>query len=242
MPGCVLVSGGGDYTDPWHPFDVTAGRVAEILEPVAGPVTVRTDVEPALAEQRGDADLLVVNVGDAGTGTPSDAARAGLRRHVDAGRPLLVLHVSATAFPDWADWEAIVGGRWVQGTTFHPDQGSFTVRVDAGHPITEGLSGFETHDEAYTALRVGSGVTRLAHHVLDGGRHPLAWAHVAGAAPVVYLALGHDGRAYDADGARELVRRAAAWLLVRAARDPDGPGVSRAQRRPSRRSPPAPGV
>jgi type 1 glutamine amidotransferase len=213
----VLVSGGGDYTDPWHPFDVMAARIADLLDPVVGAVTVRTDVEAALAEQRGDADLLVVSIGDAGAGTPGDAARAGIRRHLDAGRPLLVVHVSATAFPDWGDWEAIVGGRWVQGTTFHPEQGVFTVRIESGHPITEGLTDFETHDEAYTALRVQDGVTVLAHHVMDGKAHPLGWVHRPGSAPVVYLALGHDGGAYDADGTQELVRRSASWLLDTAA-------------------------
>ena len=55
--------------------------------------------------------------------------------------------------------------------------------------------------------------TLLAHHQLDGEAHPLGWAHRSGAAPVVYLALGHDGRAYDADSTRELVARSAAWLL-----------------------------
>ena len=214
MPGCVLVSGGGDYADPWHSFDVTAERLAEILEPVTGAVSVRRDVEDALAEQRGDAGLLVMNIGDAGPGTPGEPARAGLRRHLEAGRPLLVLHVSSMAFPDWDEWEAILGGRWVEGTTFHPEQGVFPVRPVPGHPIADGLAEFVTHDEAYTALRVSPEATVLAHHVLDGDLHPLAWAHRVGSARVAYIALGHDGGAYDAPGTRELVRRAATWLLA----------------------------
>src|SRR5690349_6043256 len=129
MARCVLISGAGDYADPWHPFDETARRLAAILEPAAGGVEVRTDVEDALAEQAGGAELLVVNVGNAGPGTPSAAARGGLHRHLEAGRGLLVLHVSTTAFPDWPDWEAVVGGRWVEGLTFHPEQGTFTVRI-----------------------------------------------------------------------------------------------------------------
>lgn len=209
----MLISGAGDYADPWHPFDETAERLRGVLEPVTGDVTVRTDVEAALAEQSGDTDLLVVDVGNAGPGTPAAAGRDGLRRHLDAGGALLVLHVSATAFPDWPDWEAIVGGRWVEGTTFHPEKDVVAVRLDPGHPIADGLPDFVTADEAYTALRVGDGVTVLAHHDLDGAAHPLAWVHRAGRAPVAYLALGHDGGAYDAPGARELVRRSAEWLL-----------------------------
>lgn len=213
MARCVVISGAGEYADPWHPFDELARRLTAILQPVVGDVAVRTDVEAALAEQSGSVDLLVLNVGNAGAGTPTEAARAGLRRHVDAGRALLVLHVSATAFPDWDEWEAIAGGRWVEGTTFHPERGPFRVRIDPGHPVVAGIGDFETDDEAYTALRIRPEATLLAHHQLDGEAHPLGWAHRSGAAPVVYLALGHDGRAYDADSTRELVARSAAWLL-----------------------------
>jgi type 1 glutamine amidotransferase len=213
MARSVLISGAGDYADPWHPFDTTAQLVAGLLEPVAGEVEIRTDVEAAFAEQSGDTGLLVVSIGDAGGGTPAAEARAGLLRHLDAGRALLVLHVSATAFPDWPEWEAIVGGRWVTGTTFHPEKGVVAVRIDPGHPIATGLQDFLSEDEAYTALRVGAGVTVLAHHDLDGASHPLAWAHRVGRAPVVYLALGHDAGAYEAEGTRELVRRSARWLL-----------------------------
>jgi type 1 glutamine amidotransferase len=213
MARCVLISGAGDYADPWHPFDTTASLLAAILEPVAGAVAVRTDVDEALAEQTGATDLLVVSIGDAGPGTPTEAARTGLRRHLEAGGPLLVLHVSVTAFPDWPDWEAIVGGRWVQGTTFHPEKGIVAVRIDPGHPIAAGLRDFVSEDEAYTALRARAGVILLAHHDFDGSAHPLGWAHRYGEAPVVYLALGHDGGAYDAEGTRELVRRSARWLL-----------------------------
>jgi type 1 glutamine amidotransferase len=213
MARCVLLSGAGDYADPWHPFEELARLLAAVLEPVVGEVAVRDDVDAALAEQAGQTDLLVVNLGNPGPGTPAEPARAGLRAHLAAGRPLLALHVSATAFPDWPEWEAILGGRWVEGTTFHPEKGLFRVRIDPGSPIVEGLQDFDTEDEAYTALGVSGEVTLLAHHELDGAVHPLGWAHRFGQAPVAYLALGHDGRAYDAEGTRELVRRSAAELL-----------------------------
>jgi type 1 glutamine amidotransferase len=226
MARCVLVSASADYTDPWHPFDELAGRITAVLEPVAGPVELRTDVDAALAEQDGSASLLVVSIGDAGPGTPSEAARRGLLRHLGAGAPLLVLHVSATAFPDWPEWEAVVGGRWVEGTTFHPEQGPFRVRIEHGSPVTEGVEDFETVDEAYTALRVRPDVTVLARHELDGEAHPLAWTHRFRDARVAYVALGHDAGAYDAEGTRRLVGRVAGWLLEQpgaASTPPDGP-------------------
>lgn len=214
MARCVLVSAAGDYTDPWHPFDELAGRVVAALEPVAGAVEVRRDVDAALAEQDGSTALLVVSVGNAGPGTPDAAARAGLHRHLAAGAALLALHITATAFPDWPDWEAILGGRWVEGTTFHPERGPFRVLIDPGSPVVAGLADFDTDDEAYTALRARPGVTVLAHHEYEDGAHPLGWLHRFGAAPVGYLALGHDGHAYDTTGTRELLRRTAEALLA----------------------------
>jgi len=46
-----------------------------------------------------------------------------------------------------------------------------------------------------------------------GVSYPLAWVHGYGRGQVVYIALGHDVDAYASKGTRELVRRAAAWLL-----------------------------
>lgn len=214
MARCVLLSGAGDYADPWHPFPELAEAIAAVLEPVAGPVQVRTDVDAGLAEQDGSTALLAVSVGNAGPGTPSAAARAGLHRHLEAGGALLVLHVGATAFPDWAESEAVVGGRWVEGSTFHPERGPFRVLIDRGSPVVDGLADFDTDDEAYTALRVGPDVLVLAHHEHEGVPHPLGWLHRFGAAAVGYLALGHDGRAYGTEGTRTLLRRTVEALLA----------------------------
>jgi type 1 glutamine amidotransferase len=108
----------------------------------------------------------------------------------------------------------ILGARWVQGTTFHPERGPFRVRIDPGSPVVAGLADFDTDDEAYSALRVAPEVTVLAHHELEDGPHPLGWLHRSGSAPVGYLALGHDGRAYDTPETRELLRRTAEALLA----------------------------
>jgi type 1 glutamine amidotransferase len=219
-PRAVIVSGAGRYADPWHPFPATSARIAAVLESAGFEVEIDERVDErlaALATSAADGvDLLVVNVGfpDPADAALDAATRAGLLAWARAGRPLLVSHVSSTSFPAFPEWEALLGGLWVRGTTFHPEYGPARVEiVDGAHPIASGLADFELQDERYTDLRVGAGVHVLAQHTLDGVAHPLLWTHAYGAARIVYDALGHDTASYDSAEHRELLGRAARWLV-----------------------------
>lgn len=221
------MSGAGRYADPWHPFERTSAAVARILTEAGIEVEIRDDVDAALAALEVEApDLLVVNIGDpAGehaNGTADDVpdparderSRAGLLAHLAAGRPLLALHVSSTSLRYVPEWESILGGVWVRGTTMHPDQGDAVIEVDTdAHPIVAGVRTFEVNDERYSWMRVAPEVRGLAWHEHEGVRHPLLWTHEYGRARVVYDALGHDERSYQSAPRRTLVSRSARWLL-----------------------------
>lgn len=223
----LLVSGAGRYADPWHPFAATSDAVAELLRGDGMNVIVRDDVDDALADLTTDApDLLVLNIGDPAGPRPEgepvaapdaeaqERARAGLLAHLAAGRPVLALHVTSTSLGFIPEWEGILGGVWVRGTSMHPDYGRASIRVETdAHPIVEGIDDFTVDDERYSWLRVAPDVRALAWHEHDGERHPLLWARSVGAARVVYDALGHDEQSYRSDPARELVLRSARWLL-----------------------------
>jgi uncharacterized protein len=58
----LIISGAGDYSDPWHRFGDTSGRLAEIIAELGYQVTVSDAVEQALAAP-GEPDLIVVNIG-----------------------------------------------------------------------------------------------------------------------------------------------------------------------------------
>jgi type 1 glutamine amidotransferase len=243
MTTTLIVSGGGDFTDPWHPFEATSELLRELLADEGHTVTVTTDViaslvglgedgreknahgETSLGESgRGkpaDAaanpalpDLVVINAGNAEQPTPGDAAAiAGLERYLATGRPLLVMHVATTAFPEVDAWEDIVGGRWVRGTTMHPDwdHGTVHVATDA-HPVVAGIHDFQIWDERYSYLRVAPGIVPLATQEHDGLEHPILWAKQHGDARVVYDALGHEPQSYESEPHRQIIRNAAAWL------------------------------
>lgn len=242
----TILSGSGRFADPWHPFEETSRQLAGILEG-RGFATEIADPDERMAELEG-VDLLVVNIG-----APSvpelhhDAAnRRGLLRHLAAGRPVLALHSSVTSLPSVPEWESILGGIWVRGTTMHPDFGTAAIRVyPRRHPIVSTIGDFELQDERYSFLRVAEDVVPLATHQHEGTEHPILWARSypaprsermpPGQAPaqvpvggvgsadasrearVVYDALGHDGRSFDSPEHREILGRAADWLVGRLA-------------------------
>lgn len=217
MTSALILSGGRDYTDPWHPFAETSKRIAGVLEAIG----CTTLVEDRVAEADfHDAQLLVINAWNSDRASAGDAAlRAGIESHIGAGKPLLSMHCSVMLFsapPEsaWDGWEQITGASWERGVSMHPPFGEASVHVATDrHPIVAGMHGFALEDERYAHLRVAPGVEPLAWHEHDGGEHPLVWARTVRDARVVVDTLGHDTRSYDSPAHRELLARAAAWLL-----------------------------
>jgi hypothetical protein len=205
----LIFSGGSDLTDPWHPFAQSSEAVAEVL----GGAVVTNLIDELLEGIAAGPDLLVINAGNAERPHPRDPELlAALLAHASAGRPLLVLHVAATLFPESPEWERLLGGRWVRGTTMHPEYGPASVEVVPGHPIADGLADFQLDDERYCWLRMDAGAHLLARHDFEGEQHPLAWSRSAGRAHVVYDALGHTAASFESAGHRRLLQNAAAWL------------------------------
>jgi type 1 glutamine amidotransferase len=222
----LILSGAGRYADPWHPFAATSSRIADILRGEGIEVEISEDVDARLAAladgEAGSApDLLVLNIGDPALTDPEHPqpeaerlARTGLLAHLAAGRSLLAMHVSSTSLRGVPEWEDILGGVWVRGTTMHPDYSRARIHVyPERHPIVAGLTDFEVEDERYTYLRTAPDLVPLATHEHDGAEFPLLWARSYGDARVVYDALGHDEASYESDAHRAIVAAAARWLL-----------------------------
>jgi hypothetical protein len=212
----LIVSGSDAYSDPWHRFPQTSGRLAEILHDLGHTTRITEDVEAGLAAP-GRCDVLVVNIGNPTDPRPADrlaAAYRGLADHLEAGRGLLGVHVSATSLTEMAEWPTLLGGQWIRGRTMHPPQSLARVLVRRGdHPIVADLDDFQVFDERYSFLATSPDVTVLCEHLLEGTRHPLAWARQSGRGRVVYDGLGHDVRSYESVAHVELVQRSVRWLL-----------------------------
>ena len=220
----VILSGSGRYADAWHDFAHTSAALAGIVAGAGYRVEVSDDLLGGLAAL-GDADLLVVNAGNPeaplpeGAGEPAEptedeiaAAAAGLEAALDRGIGVLAVHASASTLPELPDFGHALGGRWIEGFSWHPAIGSARVHIVGTHVIAEGLSDFTVTDERYSGLRLDGVIEQIAEHEEDGMRHPLVWARELGHSRVVYDALGHDSRSYDSVEHRELLTRALDWL------------------------------
>jgi hypothetical protein len=207
----TVVSGGGRFADPWHPFAATSSRLGEVAAEAGFDVTVLDDVPAAMARP---AELLILDVGrPAEPDAVEDAAvRAALLAAVERGAGLLAMHATVMSFPAVPEWEAIVGGVWVDGVSMHPPYGEALVRItDRAHPITAPLADFALQDERYTALRIDPGVEVLAVHDHEGQAYPLLWTRAGARGRVVVDVLGHDAASYDSGPHRVLLARAMRW-------------------------------
>jgi uncharacterized protein len=210
VPRSLILSGGGEYRDPWHPFAATSDRLAGLLSALGHQVEVSELVADRVADLTGW-DLLVVN---AAAGPPADtsAAQAGLLSALDRGLGVLAVHVGVTTLLGLPSWESVTGAAWT-AESMHPKAGPCRVLTYPGrHPVSAPVADFDITDERYSYLRVAPDIVPLAAHEHEGQIHPLLWARTRGPSRIVADALGHDERSYDSPAHRELLARAARWV------------------------------
>jgi uncharacterized protein len=111
----------------------------------------------------------------------------------------------------------LLGNRYLSHGPGH-HEGRHTIEIVADHPVTAGVTDFELFDEYYEFELADDKITVLAQrHRADGVVIPVMYAREVGAGRVVYLALGHDMRAWGEPPFRQLVRQALAWTSGREA-------------------------
>ena len=211
MTRSLILSGGGEYHDPWHPFAATSQRLAGLLRTLDHEVEVSESVGNSVADLAGW-DLVVVNAA-AGPAGDTTAAADGLRAALDRGVGVLAVHVGACTLLGLPEWESVTGAAWVSGRSMHPKTGPCRITTyPERHPICAPVTDFDIIDERYCYLRTAPEIVPLAAHEHDGETHPLFWARELGRSRVVTDALGHDERSYDSAAHCELISRAARWL------------------------------
>jgi len=152
--------------------------------------------------------------------------QANFKALLNKGVGLVALHHAEGAFADWADYRRIIGAKYplkpqeIDGVhfetgTYQHDMDMSIKVVDRDHPITKGLSDFTIHDEVYKGVWFARD-----NHVLLTTDHPkndptICWVRPTGPNRVVYLQLGHDGKAYANPNFRQLVARSIRWSIGR---------------------------
>jgi type 1 glutamine amidotransferase len=211
----ILLLTGNEY--PGHKWRETAPWIARFLA-TDRRLTVDVNIEPQFlaSPELHTYDAIVLNYLNWKSPDPGEKARENLKKFIEEGKGLVIVHNACAAFGDWPEFKAIAGRAWnpnrVRG---HDPYGSFQVEITGvDHPITKGMKPFETTDELYTCLLTsGRPVEVLAKAIskVDKKDYPMALVNHYGKGRVFLCVLGHDVKALSSEGTQELYRRGTAW-------------------------------
>ncbi|MBI4603684.1 MAG: ThuA domain-containing protein [Planctomycetes bacterium] len=222
---------------PAHDWRATTAALVHVLEQDPRvKVDVTEDVEDLGRPKLEGCAALVLNYSNWDRPGLSEAAKRGLVRYLSGGGGLTVLHFANGAFnfsiparndTDWEEFRTrIVRRAWIhgEGRSGHDPFGAFRVELGpARHPITEGLSAFDTEDELYFKQEGDLPIEPLvqARSKVTGRDEPLAWAYEHGKGRVFQTLLGHADVSVRKAGA--LIRRGTVWAAGRSALSFDPP-------------------
>jgi type 1 glutamine amidotransferase len=164
---------------------------------------------------------------------PNDQAKENLRRFVERGGGMVMIHFACGAFRDWPEFRNLAG-RIYDRTNTHDPRGPFAVEIaGTNHPVTRGLGSFGVDDELYICLAGEKPIDVLAtaRSKITKRDHPMAFVHSYGKGRVFQTPLGHDVKALRSGRTLELIRRGTLWaakLEVEPGANPDRAAIERA--------------
>lgn len=209
----VLVLTGNEH--PGHPWKETApllGKFLALDRRLA--TTVNSDPAFLASPHLQQFDVIVLNYMNWKSPDPGNEARANLKAFVENGKGLVLVHFACGAFQQWPEFADLAGRVWDPKLRGHDPWGTFTVEMtEVKHPITQGMTSFETVDELYTCLRGDKEIQILAkaRSKVDGKDYPMAFVCRYGKGRVFQCVLGHDTQALSPAPVQELYRCGTAW-------------------------------
>jgi type 1 glutamine amidotransferase len=215
QPARVLLVTGMDY--PGHLWRQTAPVLAEALRKDTR-LEVFTVEDPHFLDSAalGRYDVAVLHFENWQQPPPGLNARENLRRFVQGGKGVVLLHFACGAWhEEWPGFVEIAGRVWGgPNVRQHDPYGAFRVEIaKPDHPLVRGMADFDTQDELYTCLTgdVPIEVLARAKSKVDGKYYPMAFISNCGKGRSFHCTLGHDTRALSVPSVQELLRRGCAW-------------------------------
>ncbi|MDD4869378.1 MAG: ThuA domain-containing protein [Kiritimatiellae bacterium] len=211
----ILVLTGNEY--PGHKWRETAPLIAKFLATDSRlTAEVNNDPQFLASPQLHEYDAIVLNYLNWKCPDPGEKARANLKKFVEGGKGLVIVHNACAAFGEWPEFKEIAGRAWNPNRVHgHDPNGSFQVEItNVDHPITKGMKSFVTTDELYTCLLTnGPPVEVLAKAMskVEKKDHPMVIVNHYGKGRVFLCVLGHDVAALSVEAVQELYRRGTAW-------------------------------
>jgi type 1 glutamine amidotransferase len=137
---------------------------------------------------------------------------------VEHGKGFYVQHLASASFADCEEFGKLCGRKWVMGKSGHGPRSVFKSNiVDKEHPITRGLSDFDTDDELYAKLQdTGQEISILVTADSDWSNRaePLVFTSKYGKGRTVHNAYGHDRKALMTPEVQKLIARGVEWAAT----------------------------
>jgi uncharacterized protein len=153
-------------------------------------------------------------------------AKADLLARLKQGKGLVVLHHAIADYQAWPEYTAIIGAHYFLNATningvakprsAWKEGMKFRIQVaDPNHPVTRGMTDFDTHDETYKLFDMVGDYHPLLTTDEPRSNKVIAWAKTYKGARVVYIQSGHDHFAYENPNYQQLLRQAIQWAAKR---------------------------
>ena len=209
-----------------HDWKLTTEALKKIYED-SGRFTVAVTEKPSelTAVELAKYDVLVNNwtmVGKTGHVWSVEVEKA-VEDFVAGGKGFVTFHAGSSCFADWPGFHKIAGGTWGKGTG-HGKYHSFMVKMsEVDHPVTKGIADFEISDELWhkvVVLEPTPGRKVLCRSMSDketggtGSMEDVVICTEFGQGRGFYNTLGHDVKAMDNQGWRQLMLRGTEWAAT----------------------------
>jgi type 1 glutamine amidotransferase len=208
----VIVTGENSFNG--HVWKETSVELKNLLDAGKAFAAVNIEADPNFIADPAflTYDVAIFDFRNANPLARDQEVQANLLKFLGAGKGLVTIHWANGAFPYWPEFLNIVG-RAQQSV--HDRRGPFTVKIaNTTHPITRGMSDYETDDELYWDTTQGNRTIvplAVAESNMRYQDFPMALEQQYSRARVFNTTLGHDVKALQVPGTAELIRRGAAW-------------------------------
>ncbi len=152
----------------------------------------------------------------------NDKQKANFLKLFDQGVGLVAMHHSIAGFPDWVEYENLIGATYVlkeqsRGDRHYPrptwkHDEKMNIKVeDKEHPITQGVTDYTALDETYMGWVYHTGNHLLLSTDNPISNHQIAWTVPHPHARVFFIQLGHDKHAFESEPFIRLIRQGVVW-------------------------------
>jgi type 1 glutamine amidotransferase len=212
----LLITGDDVGVHPWREISETT---REILVN-SGKFEIKVCEDPHILESETALkayDVIVFTIFSRKIATLPGQAQENLLDYVKGGKGFFVQHLASASFAKWEEFGKLCGRKWVMGTSGHGPRSVFKSNiVNKEHPITAGLSDFDTDDELYAKLQGTGEIEVLVSADSDWSKktEPLIFTSKYGQGRVVYNAYGHDRKALMTPNVQKIIARGVEWAAT----------------------------